>query len=240
MLETAISTRADALFKCPLVDLGSRNAKYAGVFTPLPEIDRPKMGITEVFLSGAENYFEKFEQFSYIYSIVKGAISRFDKPLAGLAVDIGSGFGNTVIPLLENHPDLTVLATDISPDLLAICRREADRRGLDDRCMVVAMDAQQDYFEPGIADVVFGGAVLHRMVTRVVVKRALDLLKPGGVGPFSSNRSSRGTRSCGRPTSRSWSARPSASKAAPPSSAFRPCPSTSTPARIGASRRRQA
>lgn len=178
-------TRVEDLFSVPLVDLGTTDRKYAGVFTPIPELGRPKIGVSEILLSGAEYYFQKFEQFSYIYGILEQAIERFNAPLSGLVVDIGSGFGNTVIPLLQKHPQLTVLATDISPDLLAICRREAINRGFGDRCMVVAMDNEQDYIKKGVADAVFGCAVLHHMVApEGVVRTALDLLKPGGRAVF--------------------------------------------------------
>ncbi|EUC14706.1 class I SAM-dependent methyltransferase [Paraburkholderia hospita] len=155
------------------------------VYAPEAELGRPKVGVSEILLSRAEEYFSRFEQFSHIYSILKNAIDKFDTPLSGLAVDLGSGFGNTVIPLLSAHPDLRVLATDISPDLLAICRREALKRGLADRCAVVAFNAERDYLKQGIADAVFGCAILHHMVDPMAhVRTAVNLLKPGGRAVF--------------------------------------------------------
>jgi SAM-dependent methyltransferase len=173
------------LFNVPLVHMGDFNPKYEGVYTPAAELGRPKIGVSEILLSGAEEYFSRFEQFSHIYSILKNAIDKFDTPLSGLAVDLGSGFGNTVIPLLSAHPDLRVLATDISPDLLAICRREAIKRGLGDRCTVAAFNAERDYLKPGIADAVFGCAILHHLIDPMaLVRKSLDLLKPGGRAVF--------------------------------------------------------
>jgi SAM-dependent methyltransferase len=172
-------------FKVPLIDMGVSNTKYTGVHTPETEIGRAKLGVSEILLSGAESYFEKFEQFDYIYSLLKNAINRFDRPLVGLAVDIGSGFGNTVIPVLAEHPDIAVLATDISPDLLAICQREATKRGFGGRCGTVAMDVEQDYLKHEIADVVFGGAILHHMIEpKGVVQTAINVLSRGGKAVF--------------------------------------------------------
>jgi len=87
--------------------------------------------------------------------------------------------------LLEHFSTLNVIATDISPDLLAILRRESIKRNIDNRCTVVAMDAQRDYFKPEIADIVFGCAVLHHMAEPdKVIRTALKVLKPGGHAIF--------------------------------------------------------
>ncbi len=102
-----------------------------------------------------------------------------------MAVDFGSGSGNTVIPLLENFPDLAIIATDISPDLLAILLREVTKRGARDRCAAVAFDAQNDYLQEGIAEIVFGGAVLHHLVEpEALLRTTMKVLKPGGHAIF--------------------------------------------------------
>ena len=104
---------------------------------------------------------------------------------SGIAVDFGSGFGNTVIPLLENYRDLSIVATDISPDLLAILLREAGKRGIRDRCAAVSLDAQRDYFAEGFADIVFGGAVLHHLAEpEALLTTVMRVLKPGGHAIF--------------------------------------------------------
>jgi SAM-dependent methyltransferase len=158
---------------------------HLGVLTPTGEVGCELIGVSDTLLSGAEDYFKKFKQYGYIYWVLAQAIENFENGLSGVAVDFGSGFGNTVIPLLEHHPDLSVLATDISPDLLAICGREARERGFGERCLTVAMDAQRDYFHTGFADAAFGCAVLHHMIDpALVVRTALKTLKPGGKAVF--------------------------------------------------------
>ena len=93
-------------FSAPLADLGSTDLKYAGVLCPEPELNLPKIGVTETLLSGAEDYFKKFENFSYIFGLLKGELDALGVEPRGIAIDFGSGFGNTVIPLLENYRDL--------------------------------------------------------------------------------------------------------------------------------------
>ena len=172
-------------FSAPLADLGSTDLKYAGVLCPEPELNLPKIGVTETLLSGAEDYFKKFENFSYIFGLLKGELDALGVEPRGIAIDFGSGFGNTVIPLLENYRDLAIVATDISPDLLAILLREVRKRGIGDRCAAVALDAQRDYFAEGFADIVFGGAVLHHLAEPdALLKTVLRILKPGGHAIF--------------------------------------------------------
>jgi SAM-dependent methyltransferase len=167
-------------FSAPLVDLGATDARYAGVLCPEPELNRPKLGVSEVLLSGAEGYYRKFKNFKYVFGLIQAQLDRLTFAPQGIAVDFGSGFGNTVIPLLENFPDLHIIATDISPDLLAILLREAERRGVGERCVAVALDAQNDYFVEGFADAAFGGAVLHHLVEpERLLKTVVRVLKPG-------------------------------------------------------------
>lgn len=172
-------------FSAPLADLATTDPKYAGVLCPEPELNRPKVGVTETLLSGAEDYFKKYENFSYIFGLLKGELDALGVEPRGIAVDFGSGFGNTVIPLLENYRELSIVATDISPDLLAILLREASKRGIGDRCAAVALDAQRDYFAEGFADIVFGGAVLHHLAEPdALLKTVVRILKPGGHAIF--------------------------------------------------------
>jgi SAM-dependent methyltransferase len=176
---------AQDFFESSLVDLGSTDAKYANVFAPESEIGKEKVGVSDFLLSRAEEYFDRFQHFGYTWELLQRAIRTFPSAPSGVAVDIGSGFGNTVIPLLENYPDLSIIATDISPDLLAILRREAGKRGLQDRCITVAMDSHLDCFRPGVADAAFGCAVLHHLIDPIAaVGNVLKALRPGGRAVF--------------------------------------------------------
>ena len=50
---------------------------------------------------------------------------------AGCVVDVGTGSGAVALALKQERPDLRVVATDASPDALAVARGNADRLGLE-------------------------------------------------------------------------------------------------------------
>jgi release factor glutamine methyltransferase len=51
-------------------------------------------------------------------------------PHGARVVDVGTGSGAIALALADERPDLRVVATDISPDALAVARANADRLGL--------------------------------------------------------------------------------------------------------------
>lgn len=168
----------EEVFSVPLLPIEGE------VFMPQPEASLPKHGVSAAFLTHAEEYFTRFKNYGYLYTLMNETFKRLDYVPKGLVVDFGSGFGNSVIPLLENY-DVRVIATDISPDLLKILQREARSRGFQDRCAAVAQDAQNCYFLPKRAELVVGCAVLHHMVEPMaVVKAATTVLKSGGKAIF--------------------------------------------------------
>lgn len=173
------------LFKVPLVDLCEENKAFAGVLTPQPEFGKPRQGVDEVFLGNAEDYYKKYKSFDYWRPLLRDAASRVGITDASLIVEFGCGFGNSTLPLLDLFPRAQIIASDISPNLLVILNRLLASRSLSSRCLVVAMDAQKDYVVSGCADLVVGSAILHHLVNPgVFVKRALDLLRPGGAAIF--------------------------------------------------------
>jgi SAM-dependent methyltransferase len=174
-----------ANFSEPLADMGQVDPRFAGVFTPIPEIGLERKGITENFLSGADKWFERFEMFDRIFSLLNPIFERYPEAVSGTIVDVGCGFGNTTIPLLAHHRNLSVIATDLSPDLLAILHREATKRDLIDRCLPVAVDAQRDYFRENFADAVIGCGVLHHIADPVrAVSSAMRVLRPNAPAIF--------------------------------------------------------
>ena len=175
-----------ALFLHPLIDLGTvEDQAFKRVLTPEPEVGQPKLGVDEVFLGQAESYYEKFQSFDYWRSLISTAVKRLGLPEPEIVVEFGCGFGNSTLPVLDLFPRSKVVATDISPNLLAILRGLLDSRSLGDRCLPVAMDAQKPYIREGVADLVLGSAILHHLTKPgAFVQQAMRLLKPGGAALF--------------------------------------------------------
>lgn len=173
-------------FREPLLDLGDEEAvPFKGVLSPKSEIGVARLGVNAVFLDDAEDYYKKYQGFEYWRGLLMEALkaSRTHEPR--LIVEYGCGFGNATLPMLDLLPECQIIASDISPNLLAILRRLLVERQLTDRCVAVAMDAQKPYIRDGIADLVFGAAILHHLVEpREFICSALRVLKPGGKAFF--------------------------------------------------------
>ena len=56
--------------------------------------------------------------------------AALDLPAGARVVDVGTGSGAIALALADERPDLRVVATDISPDALAVARGNAARLGL--------------------------------------------------------------------------------------------------------------
>ncbi|TMH04634.1 MAG: class I SAM-dependent methyltransferase, partial [Betaproteobacteria bacterium] len=105
-----------------------------------------------------------------------------------LIIDIGSGSGNSVIPLADLFPDANIVATDISPQLLAILRDFLSKRddaknseGGEGRFALVCVDAAEANYLPGVADLAVGAAILHHILEPAKVLASCHrALKPGG------------------------------------------------------------
>ena len=176
----------ESVFKSEVVDLGSlQGSAFAGIVTPHAELSAAKEGVDSVFLENAEDYYAKYQGFDYWKMLIEQATKRISIASPTLIVEFGCGFGNSTLPLLELFPGAQVIATDISPNLLLILNRLVTARGQRTRCIAAAMDAQKPYLRDGIADLVVGSAILHHLAEPdIFVRRAMDVLKPGGAAIF--------------------------------------------------------
>jgi SAM-dependent methyltransferase len=154
---------------------------------PEPDVATAKIGITEQFLGDAETYHRKYTDTAYFRGLIQNALSRADfAPKSPLVLDLGSGSGNSVFPLLELFKDGRVVATDLSPNLLAIMERHAATApSIRNRLSYVCVDACSDYLRPGAFDLVVGAAILHHLIDpRLALRAAIRVLRPGGLAIF--------------------------------------------------------
>jgi SAM-dependent methyltransferase len=169
-------------FNEPLVDLGDCEAEaFRGVLTPKAEVGQKRQGVNAVFLENAEAYYKKYQGFAYWRMLLVQALSRIKVDDAKVIVEYGCGFGNATLPMLDVLPNSKIIASDISPNLLAILEGLLVSRGLKQRCVAVAMDAHRPYIKEGSADLIFGAAILHHLIEPgEFIGSALRVLKPGG------------------------------------------------------------
>jgi ubiquinone/menaquinone biosynthesis C-methylase UbiE len=172
----------DRVFAEPLIDLGADNAVFAGIFTPRSSAGLAKRGVTAQFLENAGEYHRNYLNVDYWGLLLDNALTA-----AGVSrdpeviLDIGSGSGNSVIPLLRRFADAQIVATDISPQLLAILKDFLDSQtAVADRVALVCVDATLADYRPAVVDLAVGAAILHHVPEpERVLASCQRALKPG-------------------------------------------------------------
>src|SRR5213078_4102226 len=111
------------IFATPLVDLGSGDPALAGIFAPIDEMRSPGPGVTAQFLENAADYHRRYFDTAYWSLVLGRALDTIELDRSPRTIlDVGSGSGNSVIPLASRFPQAHIVATDVSAPLLAILR----------------------------------------------------------------------------------------------------------------------
>lgn len=177
-----------AKFAVPLVDLATRDGRYAGIYTPEPELDAAREGITAQFLEDSVTYHERYAASAHWQAMFERVFAHVGMPRRADPdiLDIGTGSGvNTVVPLLALMPHARILGTDLSPQLLAMLRGYALANGLADRVACICTDATRDFFRPESVDFATGGSILHHLIDPIrALKAVRRTLRPGGMAVF--------------------------------------------------------
>lgn len=177
-------------YRRPLVDLGATGGQeLRGIFSPQYEAASVERYIQAQFREHAQTYAEKYAAVEYFAALLSDAFGRLGcqgQQLAGRAIlDIGSGAGNSIFPLLRLCPDALVVASDLSLELLALLKRMLAEQGLDQRCGLLQLNAEELDFAAESFDLVVGAAVLHHLFSPdLVIAGCGRILKPGGAAIF--------------------------------------------------------
>jgi len=169
-------------------DLGIIDARLAGILSPGYSESEVENHIHEVFLENADQYLSfcpinraLIDHWKDLIRAALGAEAAIDG--RGI-IDIGSGGGTTVFPMLELFPGSQVVATDLSLPLLAQMRNLARRDGYD-RLTILQMNAEDMVFADQQADIVMGAHVLHHALSLSKVFREIRrVLRPNGTAVF--------------------------------------------------------
>jgi SAM-dependent methyltransferase len=174
-------------FAEPMRHLGDRDPALHGILAPASAGDAMPAGVTAQFLEHAGDYHARYANVAHFRVLLDDALARLDPPLAPRTIlDIGSGSGNSVVPLLDRFGDASVVATDISAPLLAILRDElATHPGFAERCTLARIDADDARYQRNAFDLVVGAAILHHVMTPDhVLDTCAAALGPGGAAIF--------------------------------------------------------
>ncbi|MEP6942117.1 MAG: class I SAM-dependent methyltransferase [Betaproteobacteria bacterium] len=189
--ETATRTKApsmdaESVFAEPLFDLGVENPAWAGIRAPVSSAGAEKVGVTAQFLEQADEYHRNYLDTGYWSFLLDNALRLAGVGAASTILDIGAGSGNSVIPLGERFPSARIVATDISPQLLAILQGHLRDHAADpDRFALVCVDAMDAHYRGEVADLAVGAAILHHIIDPArVIASCHRALKPGAWAIF--------------------------------------------------------
>lgn len=177
---------AGELFSSPLAPVTDAQGRAAGVWTLTAQASDAR--ISDQFIAGAGAYHARYAASSHFEELFRQALEATGIAVAEapLVLDLGCGSGaNSVIPAFSLFPGARQVATDLSPDLLAILAGHARETGVSDRVVCVVMDAMTRSTAPSRFDLVTGASILHHLVhPRLGLQAAADALKPGGHAIF--------------------------------------------------------
>ncbi len=175
-----------------IVDLGDMDPSLKGILSPVYDDHEIRRHIHSVFLENAD-------AFSASTPIDRASINHFKDlflkwiPNASLfdedriILDVGSGSGTTIFPLLELGRG-TVIATDLSLPLLIRLRNRYDKSysaNDPDTLAIIQMNAEETIFADNSIDLVCGSNILHHIVSLdSVFSEFYRILKPGGAMLF--------------------------------------------------------
>ena len=171
----------------PLHDLGTLDERWAGIVSPRYDAATVRTYVHEQFLEQAEDYARDYLATWYWKGLLEKARVHFTARAqnAERILDLGSGAGNTVFPLLELFPGASVVASDLSLPLLKALDRYRQAHFPKRDCYLLQLNAEDGLFEAGQFDLVAGGAILHHLVAPdKAIAQAHAALAPGGTAVF--------------------------------------------------------
>jgi ubiquinone/menaquinone biosynthesis C-methylase UbiE len=179
------------LFQGSLSDLGQQlgRPELEGIWVPT-DLRQEDVGkyIHEAFRARADSYVKANQNIPYHEKLIKGACGKIGRSSNGspfIVLDLCSGAGNSVIPMLTLFPESRVIASDLSIELLCILKRDLHARALLDRCTVVQLNAENPQLVDEGVDMVVGNAALHHLLEpQKTLQGAARVLKRNGQAVF--------------------------------------------------------
>ncbi len=170
----------------PLGDLGSIDPRWAGIYSPNYGDAEVHKFIHKQFLEDASTYVERYQNVEFWkYLVGRGLAKAEVGSSAPVVLDLGSGGGNSVFPLLDLLPQASIVASDLSLPLLNILKDYLEERYAERSFTVVQLNAEEIFFADKQFDLVVGGAILHHLFSPdKAIAECGRVLKPGGSALF--------------------------------------------------------
>jgi ubiquinone/menaquinone biosynthesis C-methylase UbiE len=164
--------------------------KYDGIYSPLYKQSEINNHIHDQFTVKAQEYAKKYQNIDYWEYLLREAfnhakIKEFEKKII---LDLGSGAGNTTLPLLEIFNNSIIIATDLSVELLYILQnhlKKFDVKNNSYKLIQCDIHELNKMFKNNSFDIVVGGAILHHLYDpKKVLKQCYYALNAEGIASF--------------------------------------------------------
>jgi ubiquinone/menaquinone biosynthesis C-methylase UbiE len=172
-------------------DLGDDDPALAGIFSPGYSSEELNRHIHALFQDNYKDYMRPFPLTRGAIDHWKGLIgdampaSHADSQRRLAILDIGSGEGTSVFPLVELFPNADIMASDLSLNLLRELRQWHRQHYASRPLLLLQLNAQNTVFEDAQLDLVTGAHVLHHLGDlRGTFAEIHRILKPGGIALF--------------------------------------------------------
>lgn len=170
-----------------LHDLGKYRKEWSGILSPLYDDNFIKKHIHKQFLEDSSHYIEKYQNLDYWKALLISSqqFYHFEANEELKILDIGSGSGNTIFPIMDLYPNAHIVASDLSINLLQSLKVYFEKHYKNRSLYIVQLDAEDIIFENNSIDIVVGGAILHHLFDpRKTVEQCYNVLRPNGVAIF--------------------------------------------------------
>jgi len=170
-----------------LTDLGEKDPRYAGIWSPDYHDSLVRSFLQDQFLDDADTYVSKYTSYDGWRPTLATAQKFLNLPTAEPLniLDLGSGAGNSVFPLLDLFPKATLVASDLSIPLLRVLQHKRMAEYSHRDCLVIQLNAEELIFEDAQFDFVVGAAILHHLIDpENAIREVYRVLKPGGFALF--------------------------------------------------------
>ena len=144
-------------------------------------------GVGTQFLENAATYDARYLNIDASATKIGWALDRagVERSRIHMIMDVGSGSGNSVFALAHLFPQAQIIASDLSPEMVAIMQQRGVQRGVSDRLAVMVADASRLEPLPGSFDLIVGSSMLHHLIDPfAALGRLLVGLRPGGLAVF--------------------------------------------------------
>lgn len=164
--------------------------KYDDIWSPLYKQSEINNHIHDQFTVNAQEYAKKYQNIEYWESLLREAFNHAKIKELGKKkiLDLGSGAGNTILPLLEIFNNSIIIATDLSVELLYILSnhlKKFDVKNNSYKLIQCDIHELNKIFKNNSFDIVVGGAILHHLYDpKKVLKQCYYTLNEEGFATF--------------------------------------------------------